>query len=61
MGHGRGPQHPMKMGGGPTQADSVVSGLKTLVLRELSDAMNMAWIGALTSTMFRVLNRNPSH
>jgi hypothetical protein len=28
MGHGRAPQHPMKMGGRPKRADLVVSGSK---------------------------------
>jgi hypothetical protein len=42
-------------------ADSSVLGLKTVILRGLSDAMNMAWIAPAISTMFAALNRNASH
>jgi hypothetical protein len=57
MGHGRLPQHPMKMGGRRKRADSLVSCLKTLVLQGSPDAMNMAWTAILASTMFWALKQ----
>jgi hypothetical protein len=61
LGHGRAPQHPMKMGYRPMRADSIASCLKNAALSGSPDAMNMAWIVIFTSTMFRALDFKPTH